>query len=95
MIGRGGPFEKLACGRCGYLVANHQGGEVSVRFKQYYVFAVGGIVVVNCTGCGAPNMFVDPEYERAHPEEVERVRKSFSMTEAKISRWVPMAEYNK
>ena len=77
MLGRSGRFEKVACGRCEYLVANHQGGELSVRFKHTFVFVVGGLFVVNCTGCGAPNLLVDAEYEKLHPEEVARVRKSF------------------
>lgn len=95
MLGQKGQFCKVLCGRCEFVIAHYQAGEVSIRFKEYYVFAMGGICVVNCRTCGHPNLVVDAEYEKLHPEVVKKARAVFHMSEGSIKPWVPKSEFEK
>ena len=87
------PREKVCCGKCNYFLAMSDRDEISIRYKDLYVYFFGGMFIIACRGCGAQNYVIDDEFERLHPEITKRARQMVNSVEAKNKVWVGRKEY--
>ncbi len=88
--------QKLCCGKCGYFLAMRDNQkELSIKYKDLYIYFEGGILRIICPGCGTRNYVIDKQYGALHPNRVENMKKPHDVVEAIIKEWIDRETFQK
>lgn len=76
------------CGKCEKLIAMSDREEMSIRYRDLYLYFYGGLAIIICQRCGTPNCIIDEGYEKANPDFVNKIKSMHNMKLARFRAWI-------
>lgn len=89
-----GEMHKAQCGNCKYIIGMTNREHLSIRAADLLVYFYGGMAVITCKLCNAPNLVVDDDYEKQNPEIVYKAEQMLNSCRAVFVRWYPSKDHN-
>ena len=66
---------------------------IQYKYKELYVYFLGGAVTIVCKGCAKQNFIMDEEWAKQNPEKATKIREGLNSVEAKFRKWIHRKAY--